>query len=94
MAGLSVMPVTISEENKKNIFKDFYSKFSHETEKITPGYHSLKLDRYQITTELTSTKRIGFHRYTFPKNAQKAILFNLNTILGPCENTNGTIGKG
>jgi predicted alpha-1,2-mannosidase len=93
MAGLSVMPVIISEENKKNIFKDFYSKFSHETEKISPGYHSLKLDRYQITTELTSTKRIGFHRYSFPKNAQKAILFNLNTILGPCENTNGTLER-
>ncbi|MBP6758444.1 MAG: GH92 family glycosyl hydrolase [Flavobacterium sp.] len=93
MAGLSVMPVTLSEANKKNIFKDFYSKFSHETEKISPGYHSLKLDRYQITTELTSTKRIGFHRYTFPKNVQKAILFNLNTILGPCENTNGTLEK-
>lgn len=93
MSGLSVMPVTISGENKTNIFKDFYSKFSHETEKITPGYHSLLLDRYQITTELTSTKRVGFHRYSFPVNAQKAILFNLNTILGPCENTNGVLEK-
>ncbi len=93
MAGLSVMPVTISGENKKNIFTDFHSKFSHETEKITPGFHSLKLDRYQITTELTSTKRIGFHRYTFPENTQKAILFNLNTVLGPCENTDGTLEK-
>ncbi|POY40569.1 glycoside hydrolase family 92 protein [Flavobacterium alvei] len=93
MSGLSVMPVTISNGNKATVFKDFYSKFSHETEKITPGYHSLLLDRYQINTELTSTKRIGFHRYSFPEKAQKAILFNLNTILGPCENTNGTLEK-
>ena len=93
MSGVSVMPVTISAENKQNIFKDFYSKFSHQTEKITPGYHSLKLDRYQISAELTSTKRVGFHQYTFPVSAQKAILFNLNTILGPCENTNGKLEK-
>ncbi|MCD0468779.1 GH92 family glycosyl hydrolase [Flavobacterium sp. JAS] len=93
MSGLSVMPLTISKENKEKIFTDFYSKFSHETEKITPGYHSLILDRYQITSELTSTKRVGFHRYTFPKNAQKAILFNLNTILGPCDNTKGVLEK-
>jgi predicted alpha-1,2-mannosidase len=93
MSGLSVMPVTISGANKKNVFTDFYSKFSHKTEKITPGYHSLILDRYQIISELTSTKRVGFHRYTFPDNAQKSILFNLNTILGPCENTNGTVEK-
>lgn len=93
MSGLSVMPVTISNGNKATIFKDFYSKFSHETEKITPGYHSLLLDRYQINTELTSTKRIGFHRYSFPEKAQKAILFNLNTVLGPCNNENGTLVK-
>ena len=93
MSGLSVMPVTVSAPDKKNIFTDFCSKFSHETEKITPGYHSLILDRYQIISELTSTKRVGFHRYTFPKNAQKSILFNLNTILGPCENRNGILEK-
>ncbi|KAF2508113.1 GH92 family glycosyl hydrolase [Flavobacterium foetidum] len=93
MSGVSVMPVTISEENKKTIFKDFYSKFSHKTEIITPGYHSLKLDRYQIKTELTSTPRVGFHQYTFPTKTQKAVLFNLNTVLGPCDNTNGTLEK-
>ncbi|PJJ09310.1 putative alpha-1,2-mannosidase [Flavobacterium sp. 1] len=93
MSGLSVMPVTSIGEAKKSIFKDFYSKFSHDTEKITPGYHSLILDRYQITSELTSTKRVGFHKYTFPENAQKAILFNLNTVLGPCSNTDGTLVK-
>ncbi|WP_281636194.1 GH92 family glycosyl hydrolase [Flavobacterium marginilacus] len=93
LSGLSVIPVTIIGESKKNIFKDFYSKFSHDTEKITPGYHSLVLDRYQITSELTSTKRVGFHKYTFPENAQKAILFNLNTVLGPCDNTDGTLEK-
>jgi len=93
LSGVSVMPVVVPAANQKDIFKDFYSKFSHDTEKITPGFHSLILDRYQITAELTSTKRVGFHRYSFPANAQKAILFNLNTVLGPCDNTNGTLEK-
>ncbi|MGO4770498.1 GH92 family glycosyl hydrolase [Flavobacterium sp. W22_SRS_FK3] len=93
MSGLSVMPVAITKENTQNIFSDFHSEFSHESEKIFPGYHSLFLNRYQIKAELTSTKRVGFHQYTFPINAQKAILFNLNTILGPCENTNGKLEK-
>ncbi|MEO7975502.1 GH92 family glycosyl hydrolase [Flavobacterium sp.] len=93
LSGVSVMPVTLASKNKQNIFTDFYSKFSHQTEKIKPGYHSVKLDRYQITAELTSTQRVGFHRYTFPNSAEKAILFNLNTILGPCNNTNGKLEK-
>ena len=89
MSGVSVMPVTISEENKSNIFKDFYSKFSHEKEQIAPGFHSLELERYNIKTQLTSTKRVGFHQYTFPENENAAILFNLNTFLGPCNNSEG-----
>ncbi len=93
MSGLSVLPVIVSKAHNKNIFTDFYSKFSHETEKVSPGYHSLILERYQIKAELTSTKRVGFHKYTFPEKVQKSILFNLNTILGPCENTNGVLMK-
>ncbi|MGS2762638.1 GH92 family glycosyl hydrolase [Sinomicrobium sp. M5D2P9] len=92
ISGLSVMPVTISG-NKNGIHTDFYSKFSHENESITPGYHSVELDRYQIKAELTSTKRVGFHKYLFPENKKAYILFNLNTVLGPCQNTEGLLEK-
>ncbi|WP_405269784.1 GH92 family glycosyl hydrolase [Cellulophaga sp. Ld12] len=91
LSGVSVMPVTINENTKEAIYTDFYSKFSHEKEQITPGYHSLELDRYQIKAELTSTKRVGFHQYEFPDISNKAILFNLNTVLGPCENIEGLL---
>lgn len=91
MSGVSVMPVTISKDNKKDIYTDFYSKFSHKNEKISPGYHYVELQRYQIKSELTSTKRVGFHQYDFPKGKQASILFNLNTMLGPCKNTNGIL---
>ncbi|MDO3695644.1 GH92 family glycosyl hydrolase [Wenyingzhuangia sp. chi5] len=93
MSGLSVMPVTISEIDKSNIFTDFYSRFNHQTETITPGYHSVVLDRYQIKAELTSTKRVGFHQYSFPKNKEAGILFNLNTILGPNDNVAGELAQ-
>lgn len=91
LSGLSVMPVSISEANKKTVFKDFHSKFSHKTEKISPGYHYIELDKHQITAELTSTKRVGFHKYTFTKNGTQGILFNLNTVLGPSNTSNGIL---
>ena len=94
MSGLSLMPVEINNDNKQTIYSDFYSKFNHKTEKVSPGYHYLKLDRYQITTELTSTKRVGFHKYTFlNSNSNKAILLNLHTLLGPSENIDGILNK-
>lgn len=93
ISGLSVMPVSITSENDTAIFKDFYSKFKHEAEKASPGYHLVDLERYNISAELTSTKRVGFHRYSFPTEGSPAILFNLNTLLGPSENVNGKMEK-
>lgn len=91
ISGLSVMPVTLTKENRKSIYTDFYSKFNHDNEFISPGHHTLNLERYQIQAELTSTKRVGFHKYTFPNHSERAILFNLNTILGPNKNADGEI---
>ncbi|GAA4300222.1 GH92 family glycosyl hydrolase [Aestuariibaculum suncheonense] len=91
LSGLSLMPVTVDLKNKNNIFRDYYSGFSHVKEQITPGYHSVELDRYKIKVELTSTKRVGFHRYCVPQKEDVGVLLNLNTFLGPCENTDGIL---
>lgn len=91
LSGLSVMPVSLANANAKTIYTDFDSHFSHETEKVSPGYHYLELDRYNITAEITSTKRVGFHKYTFNGTGKPAFLLNLNTPLGPCENTDGKL---
>ncbi|SDE63032.1 alpha-1,2-mannosidase, putative [Pricia antarctica] len=93
ISGLSVMPVVVSDENTEAVFTDFYSKFSHNTEQVFPGYHSVELERYGIRAELTSTKRVGLHRYSFPDSGRPAILFNLNTMLGPSANANGMMEK-
>lgn len=93
ISALSVMPVVISDKNRETVYADFYSKFSHEKEKIFPGYHLVELERYGITAELTSTKRVGFHKYSFPTGNRPALLFSLNTLLGPCKNMEGKMVK-
>lgn len=84
LSGVSVMPVSANYPTEK-IKNDFYSKFSHKDEVVSAGYHKLKLERYNITCELTSTLRVGFHRYTFKKDANSKILINLGGKLGPSE---------
>ena len=42
-----------------------------------PGYYSVPLVRYGIQAELTATKRVGMHRYTFPKAEDAAIVIDL-----------------
>ncbi|MDT0642772.1 GH92 family glycosyl hydrolase [Zunongwangia sp. F363] len=93
LSGVSVMPVTFSEGSEQAIYTDYYSKFSHKREEVSPGFHRIILERYQIEAAFSSTKRVGFHKYSFPNGGEKGILFNLNTILGPCENSEGKLIK-
>ncbi len=93
ISGLSVMPVTVDEKNKSALFTDYYSKFSHATESVKPGYHSVFLDRYSVKAELTSTSRVGFHRYLFPEKSNPGVIIYLNGELGPCINKEGTLQK-
>ena len=45
------------------------SPFSHEKEKASPGYYSVDLGAYDIRAELTATRRVGLHRYSFLRPA-------------------------
>ncbi|WP_025763487.1 GH92 family glycosyl hydrolase [Dyadobacter tibetensis] len=90
LSGIPVMPST--GEFKGHQGPEAYkSRYSHDKEIAKPGYHKVVLDDYQIQAELTSTTRVGFHRYTFPASAQSHILFDLTTVLGPSEQEGGSI---
>jgi predicted alpha-1,2-mannosidase len=63
---------------KKNILLKYRSKFSHNQEKASPGYYSVKLLDDDIDVELTVTEFTGFHRYTFNKPAEEFhVILNL-----------------
>ncbi|MFT5886331.1 MAG: putative alpha-1,2-mannosidase, partial [Arcticibacterium sp.] len=92
LSGIPVMPVTGKISYPVN--PDSYgSKFSHDNEVVKPGYHKVYLESYNITAELTSTTRVGFHKYTFPKSKESSILFDFATFLGPSDTDYGYIKK-
>ena len=81
LSGIAVMPTTGPMQG--HLGMDAYqSEFSHETEVVEPGYHKVVLDRYRITAELTSTVRVGFHRYSFPAEETGYVLFDTGAMLG------------
>lgn len=55
----------------------FRSAFSHENESATADYYKVKLDDYNILAELTTTTRVGFHQYTFPKSDSAHIILDM-----------------
>ncbi|MGZ3863630.1 MAG: GH92 family glycosyl hydrolase [Bacteroidia bacterium] len=55
----------------------FPAKFSHKNERASAGYYSVKLKDDPITVELTTTKRVGFHKYTFTKEGSASVFLDL-----------------
>jgi predicted alpha-1,2-mannosidase len=41
------------------------------------GFYAANLTRYKIKAELTSSRRVGFHRYTFPASQQSHLTINV-----------------
>jgi predicted alpha-1,2-mannosidase len=57
--------------------------FRKETEKATPGYYAVRLDNFGVDVELTSTDRVGFHRYTYDNPSDRRVMLDLGHILQP-----------
>ncbi|HVM96420.1 MAG TPA: GH92 family glycosyl hydrolase, partial [Candidatus Acidoferrales bacterium] len=68
---LPIMPVPGFTPDKITAMK-YRSKFSKSDEVAKPGYYSARLTNGNILAELTTTGRVGVHRYTFPNGADGA----------------------
>ncbi len=55
----------------------YQSSYIHNEEKAWPGYYSVVLSDYKVRAELTATRRVGFHRYTFPKSDSSNVIIDL-----------------
>lgn len=84
LGDISFMPVVGNVKIGRGSIEDpesgMYSLFTRKKEKAKPGYYSVFLDRYQIGVELTATKRVGFHKYTYPTDTAKLVVDLKNGI--------------
>lgn len=82
LLDITVMPVTgkvnYARGNHDNQNSGLWSYSRRSVEQVEPGYYATHLERYNIDVELTSTNRVGYHKYTFPSDtSDKAIVFDL-----------------
>jgi predicted alpha-1,2-mannosidase len=72
------MPGNDKSENDRHVFS---TRFSHRNEKAEAGYYSVVLDscgnHIGTKIELTTSPRVGVHRYTFANDEENQILLDL-----------------
>lgn len=83
LCDIAFMPVvgkpTLGKGDIKDPNSGMYSLFNRATEKVKAGYYAVHLDRYGIDVELTATKRVGFHKYTFPESEEAKVVIDLKS---------------
>ena len=81
LGDILLMPVVgelrLNPGRAENPGEGYRSRFSHATEKATPGYYEVMLDDYGIKAQLTATQRTGIHKYTFPKGKDGHLILDL-----------------
>ncbi|MCH7410433.1 GH92 family glycosyl hydrolase [Belliella sp. DSM 111904] len=66
----------------------YRSRYAHDEESASPAYYQVLLKDYDINVELTSSTRVGMHKYTFPKTDQGHVILDLKAGIYPFEGKN------
>ncbi|MCF7454992.1 GH92 family glycosyl hydrolase [Vibrio sp. A1-1] len=74
LGDILVLPYTDMANTQLN-------SFDKANEEASAGYYKTKLNQGQIEVELSATKRVGLHRYTFADGADRNVKFDLGHTL-------------
>jgi len=81
LGDILIMPTTgelhVNPGTEAEPGKGYRSRYSHDREHAEPNYYSVDLLDYDITAELTTSTRVGFHKYTFPSNEEAHIILDM-----------------
>jgi predicted alpha-1,2-mannosidase len=55
----------------------YRSRFDKDSEHAEPGYYRVTLKDYGIKAEMTTTERVGFHRYTFGESGKANLIIDI-----------------
>lgn len=86
IGGVCFMPTVGKLQTRPGDLKapdsGYRSRFQRAKQISQPGFYQVHLDDYGVTAELTATKRVGFHRYTFPETDSARIILDIGNKQG------------
>ncbi|QCX40399.1 glycoside hydrolase family 92 protein [Aureibaculum algae] len=71
----------------------YRSRFNKTTEHAEAGYYSVFLEDYAVKAELTSTERVGYQRFTYPKTEEAHVVIDLGHKQGESGDVTNTFAQ-
>ncbi len=78
----TVGKIQVNPGTNADPYDGYRSKFSHSSEKASPGFYSVYLQRYGIRVDLTATDRCGMQKYIFPNSDSSHVIIDLQHGIG------------
>ncbi len=70
-------PVKLNQGTATHPDAGYRSRYDKSSERAQAGYYTVFLKDYDIQVELTTTQRVGVHRYTWKSSGEKWLLLDL-----------------
>jgi len=83
--GKNVAEIVVAERKGMN------AAYSHENETAFPGYYGVLFPKRGIQAELTATRHVGVHRYTFTGDEKPHLVIDIGSVLGKGKCQNGSV---
>lgn len=92
LSGLNLMPTLQSVD--PTLGEDAWkSKFKHDDEIVSPGYHRVFLPDSKVWVEQTATERVSFYKFRWTEDVKAQLLLSLHGLLGNSKMTNAEVEK-
>jgi predicted alpha-1,2-mannosidase len=93
LGDIIFMPVSdiYNPEVDKDSAFNWKSTYSHDREAVEPGYYYVHVKHYNIDAELTTTERVGFHKYKYHSGVNSFVIVDLKYGTGWDMLTDGLI---
>lgn len=86
VGGVVLMPTTGNIQTTPGTLEEpdggYRSRFDKAAEEARPGYYSVHLEDYDIRTELTSTPRVAYYRFTYPESDSSNLIIDIGNKQG------------
>ncbi|MFC3199160.1 GH92 family glycosyl hydrolase [Parapedobacter deserti] len=86
VGGVVLAPIVGTLKTRPGTLEDpdsgYRSRFEKNDEYATAGFYSVRLKDYDVSVDLTATKRVAYHRYVFPETSEAHVLFDIGNQQG------------
>ena len=89
--GGNFLVIPTQKSSASSCRRGMNADFRHQDETASPGYYGILFPKLGIQAELTATRRVGFHRYTFKANQEPQILIDVTSVLGKGTSERGEV---